>query len=268
MSLVKFPCTRLRFIQIFNSNSRAVISPLCQHYFTMNIESNISLAHPSSMLKSKSSSSSSMNDAYTSLELSIEAAKTWTPKISFPSTQLILSDNSCRVNKNNINSYIDIVKLLSLTSSTDFNYDATDLQYPTGAIFKFEGFHGLVQKDKLKNHIITTAQQHGTSLSSYHSHNRTTAQHKYIFVFSCVHHRPNTSKMKFKYGQVQATGTIVAREHQLTSIKGRSRCSNNSYANVNQQCITDAMPVRKSSRKRPTDKDSRCMFKFSIICAV
>ena len=183
------------------------------------------------MSKSKSSSSSSMNDAYTSLELSIEAAKTWTPKILFPSTQLKLGDNTCTINKNNINSDIDIVKLLSLTSTTAFNY-ATDLQFPTGAIFKFEGFNGLVQKDELKNHIISTAQQYGTSLSVYQSHNRTTVLHKYIFVFSCVHHKCNSSKMKFQDGQLQATGTIVASEHELSSVKkGQSRCSNNSYAN-------------------------------------
>jgi hypothetical protein len=159
------------------------------------------------------------------------------------------------------------VKLLSLTSTTAFN-DATDLQFPTGAIFKFEGFNGLVQKDELKNHIISTAQQYGTSLSAYQSHNRTTVLRKYIFVFSCVHHKCNSSEMKFQDGQLQATGTIVAREHQLSSGKGQSRCSNNSYANTNQQSITEESPVRKSTRKRPIDKDSRCMFKFSIICAV
>ena len=94
-----------------------------------------------------------MNDAYTSLKLSIEAAKTWTPKILFPSTQLKLGDNTCTINKNNINSDVDIVKLLSLTSTTDFNY-ATNLQFP----FKFEGFNGLVvQKDELKKHILSTA---------------------------------------------------------------------------------------------------------------
>ena len=130
------------------------------------------------MSKSKSSSSSSMNDAYTSLELSIEKAKTWTPKIIFPSTQLKLDDNTCTINENNINSDIDIVKLLSLTSTTGFNSYATDLQYPTGAIFQFEGFNGVEQKDELKNHIISTAQQYGTSLSVYQSHNRTTVLHK------------------------------------------------------------------------------------------
>ena len=183
------------------------------------------------MSKSKSSSSSSMNDAYTSLKLSIEAAKTWTPKILFPSTQLKLGDNTCTINKNNINSDIDIVKLLSLTSTTDFNY-ATDLQFP----FKFEGFNGLVQKDgtELKNHILSTAHQYGTSLFVYQSHNRVSELHRYLFVFSCFHHKCNTSKMKFQDGQLQATGTIVALEHQLTSVKGQSRYSNNSYDNTTQ----------------------------------
>ena len=99
-----------------------------------------------------------MNDAYTLLELSIEAAKTWTPKILFPSTQLKLDDNTCTINKNNINSDIDIVKLLSLTSTTAFNSYATNLQFPTGAIFQFEGFNGEVQKDELKNHTVSFQQ--------------------------------------------------------------------------------------------------------------
>ena len=269
MSLVKFPCTRLRFIQIFNSNSRAVISPLCQHYFTMNIESNISLAHPSSMLKSKSSSSSSMNDAYTLLALSIEEAKTWTPKIIFRSTQLKFGDNNtCTINKYNTSSDVDIVKLLSLPSTPDFNY-AKELQFPPGTIFKFEGFNGLEQKEKLKNHIISTAQQNGTSLFVYQSQKSRSDLRKHLFVFGCFHHKCNTtsSKMEFHNDQLQATNTIVVREHQLTSIKGRSRCANNSYANTTQQSIAEEGPVRKSTRKRPINNESRCMFKFSIICA-
>ena len=154
------------------------------------------------MVKSKSSSSSSMNDVYTLLALSIEEAKTcWTPKIIFRSTELKLRDNNtCTINKCNTSSDVNIVKLLSLPSTTDFNYAKELVQFRPG-------FNGLVQKEKLKNHIISTAQQNGTSSFVYQSQKSRSDLRKHLFVFGCFHHKCNTtsSKMEFHNDQLQAT---------------------------------------------------------------
>jgi hypothetical protein len=54
------------------------------------------------------------------------------PKIIFRSTELKLGgNNTCAINKGMTSSDVDIVKLLSLPSTTDFNY-AKELQFPPG----------------------------------------------------------------------------------------------------------------------------------------
>jgi hypothetical protein len=49
-----------------------------------------------------------------------------------------MADKTFTINKSNISSDVDIVKVLSLPSTTYFDF-ATELHFPPGTIFKFEG---------------------------------------------------------------------------------------------------------------------------------
>ena len=152
-----------------------------------------------------------IDDVYASLESSITDAMTWTPRILFPSPQLQIDSNKNFVIKtiepNNklqegTNSMsisvecqpmIDIVELLSIatTNASSFATVNTLLNYPPGAIFKFTGFKGIRDKQKLSSYIISTAQQHGTSLSNLTSKQSTSSSRLHMFILGCIHHRIN-----------------------------------------------------------------------------
>ena len=166
---------------------------------------------------------------------------------------------------------IDIVELLSIatTNASSFATLNTLLNYPTGAIFKFTGFKGIRDKQKLSSYIISTAQQHGTSLCNLTSKQYLSKHRLHMFILCCIHHRinKNLKKITFKDNQLQATGTICGREHQLSSVKGRSRCSNNSFANTTKSALGKGGHLIKSNRIRPSSTDTQCMFKFCIFCS-
>ena len=230
-----------------------------------------------------------IDDAYASLESSIIDAMTWTPRILFPSPQLQIDSNKKIViktiephnesqeGKNSMSisvecqPMIDIVELLSIatTNASSFATVNTLLNYPPGAIFKFTGFKGIRDKQKLSSYIISTAQQHGTSLSNFTSKQSTSSSRLHMFILGCIHHRinKNLKKITFKDNQLQATGTICGREHQLSSVKGRSRCSNNSFANTTKAALGKGGHLIKSKRICPTSTDTQCMFKFCIFCS-
>jgi hypothetical protein len=140
------------------------------------------------------------------------------------------------------------------------------LNYPANAIYQFEGFNGIADKAKLTSFIISTAQQDGTSLMTLTSQKQTSSKRLYNIIFSCIHHRKNTnvSKMCFKDDQLQATGTIRGREHQIKSVKGSSRCSKNSFANTTKDSISKNGIVKKMNRIRPTSSDKQCLFKLTV----
>ena len=123
--------------------------------------------------------------AYASLESSITEAMTWTPRIFFPSphfqidhNQQFIINTSKKINKLPQNNagiisvectpMINLVQLLSIatTNTSSLENQTTLLNYPPGALFKFTGFKGINDKQKLSSYIIATAQQHGSSLSN------------------------------------------------------------------------------------------------------
>ena len=162
---------------------------------------------------------------------------------------------------------VDIVHLQSLcTTKSSLDKFVSVLNYPANAIYQFEGFNGIADKAKLTSFIISTAQQDGTSLMTLTSQKQTSSRRLYNIIFSCIHHRKNTnvSKMCFKDDQLQATGTIRGREHQIKSVKGSSRCSKNSFANTTKDSISKNGIVKKMNRIRPTSSDKQCLFKLTV----
>ena len=212
-----------------------------------------------------------INDVYASLESSITEAMTWTPYIFFPSPHLqidhnqqIIINTSKQINKLPQNNsgiisgvectlMIDLVQLLPIatTNASSLEKLTTLLNYPPGALFKFTKFKGINDKQKLSSYIISsTAQHHGTSLSNLTSKQSTSSSRLHIFVLSCIHHRINKilKKISFKDNQLQATGTICGREHQPSSVKGRSRCAHNPFAYTTKAAMGTSGHLIKSHR--------------------
>jgi hypothetical protein len=160
-----------------------------------------------------------------------------------------MNNNSIPFNPN-LN-LVDIVHLQTLCNSQlSLDKFVSVLNYPSNAIYQFEGFYGLADKTKLTSFIISRAQQDGTSLMTLTSQKSTSSKRLYNIIFSCIHHRKNTtlSKVSFKDNQLQATGTICGREHQHKSVKGNSRYSKNTFANTSKDAISKNGIVKKMNR--------------------
>jgi hypothetical protein len=99
-------------------------------------------------------------DAFNSLESSIEEAMTWSPKILFPSSQLKISGNNTVIlnyfhDSTNKSSDVDIVHLQSLSTKTNIiDKLSSELQYPKGALFQFEGYKGLAHMLQLLKNMV------------------------------------------------------------------------------------------------------------------
>ena len=87
------------------------------------------------------------------------------------------------------------------------------------------------------------------------------------------HYRGSTD-VSFESGQLQASNTILGKEHQSSSIKGKSRSSNNQLANTN-----DKQRIQKRSNSRIAGQQNRstsrlaldqrrtCSFTLKIACS-
>ena len=92
-------------------------------------------------------------------------------------------------------------------------------------------------------------------------------------VLACVRRRTyrSRSKLQFEDGKLQASDTIVGKEHQSSSIRGKSRSSTLTLANVNGESMQkNSKSVRKNraSSRLAMNKGDECTFSLTISCSV
>jgi hypothetical protein len=187
---------------------------------------------------------------------------------------------------NNSTTNIDVIKLLA--SFSDNNQMATPSKYPGNAAFLIEGFSGVGAKDDVKAFVIHAAKLSGTALSTYSSKTGRSNHRLYELVLSCVKHKFHSGVNKFTFNDdnLQASGTIIEKEHQSSSIKGKSRSATQKLANTttsntayhhprNVKHHAPAASSRRPGQKNRTSstlaasEDERCLFCLpTIFCSV
>ena len=240
----------------------------------------------------KNQNMASLSSTFHDLQESIKKSSTWTPSIILPSSHF-KKDHGSAVNSNHVGSRnnnsttnIDVIKLLA--SFSDNDQMATPSKYPGNAAFLIEGFSGVGAKDDVKAFVIHAAKLSGTALSTYSSKTGRSNHRLYELVLSCVKHKFHSGVNKFTFNDdnLQASGTIIEKEHQSSSIKGKSRSATQKLANTttsntayhhprNVKHHAPAASSRRPGQKNRTSstlaasEDARCLFCLpTIFCSV
>ena len=102
-----------------------------------------------------------INDAF-------KNAKVWVPVMCFPCNHISKSPEGCYViSPKESYSSIDVVDLMRQSKvGIDVlqNHLQTTMHYPERSIFRFDQFHGIGDREKVKNLILEAGHEHGTLL--------------------------------------------------------------------------------------------------------
>ena len=143
-------------------------------------------------------------------------------------------------NKNNCGE-IDIIRLLSPNKypalSTQINLNIVLHQYPKGAVFHFEGYSGVKDKEKLINDLKDRSIANGTKLVIGQTDKNDQYQSYTLTCQHCGKRKSSNVKFNFNNNQIQASNTIIQEAHSASSVKGRSR--NATYKRVPSNEQTD-----------------------------
>ena len=111
---------------------------------------------------------------------------------------------------------------------------------------------------------------HNQSLSFY---NCRMLRLLYLCCNKRIHYRGSTA-VSFESGHLQASNTILGKEHQASSIKGKSRSSHNQLDNTNdkQRSQNKSNSRKIGQRNRPSsrlalDKGTTCLFTLKLACS-
>ena len=183
-------------------------------------------------------------------ERAAEEDQKWMPQIFMP-------------NKNA--SMINIVPLLdpSILEQAQF----FDEKFPKSSCFLFHGFQGIDDSDRIVNALKTSAVLYGSRIRASKRNTKSAVRAVQIDLF-CNKSKQNKCRIhSFNENSIQANNTIIQREHQIASRKGRSRSATNKLVKDNNLAIGEkASPVRKSTSMRPLEKKNCCSFGFTIFC--
>ena len=215
---------------------------------------------------------------------SISNDSKWKASIFFPSSHAAMINNQIEMSINvishynkfsvspfpehlyNRDDYVDIVQLfnssLTLLPSVLQNISST-FNYPNGAIFHFENYSSLDDKDRLIQDLKRCAYSHGTILVSKKGYNKKPKTMKYYsHTLVCNHYGCHKSSSKdekeFVPDMVQQCNTIIQPHHSASSIRGRSRSSVLKRAHISLSESDDKM-------KRLTTKQCQCLFQITIM---
>ena len=164
--------------------------------------------------------------------------------------------------------YFDIVDLLGNIQpnvSTFLSCVAAQNNYPKNSIFKFDGYYGLNDKNKLIDDIKASAFKYGTILTISKSNKKEKSNPNFNIVLGCAHFGdPKVSKIykkDFLPNKLQQKNTIIQQPHSSTSIKNRSRSATNKLAHSGGKF---ALKSPEKTRRSNSRKCS-CDFNISII---
>ena len=102
--------------------------------------------------------------------------------------------------------------------------------FPANGVFLFEGYKGLKDKETLVNYLKNQAFEQGTILVTRSTNTKLRCGRKqHVIDLSCKHFGVQQSHSKIKVNffpnKVQAQGTQIIANHDVPSIRGRSRNS-------------------------------------------
>ena len=143
------------------------------------------------------------------------------------------------------------------------------LGYPKFASFQFVDFLGIDDTDNIINALKTSAMLSGSRIRASKRNTKSVARVIQVDLFCNRSKQNKRCSHSFNENNIQANHTIIQREHQIASKKGRSRSAKNQLVKdfTISSCET-VSPVRKKSTSiRPMDKTKCCAFGFSIFCS-
>ena len=183
-----------------------------------------------------------------------ELDQKWQPKILMPD-----EDGSIR----------DIVPLLK-PSLLDLA-KASTFGYPQGSSFRFHGFFGLQDQDRIIDSIITAALASGSRIRHSRRKQKSSTRLCQIDLFcqlSKIAESEKSKKVHFNENSLQAKCTIIQAEHLPSNRDGKKRTHSVLVKDKdnNDENIT---PKRRNkvTKIRPDCKSNCCDFKFSIFCS-
>ena len=184
------------------------------------------------------------NDRY----LEIRRERSWHPEIWMPNHDGILKNFIPLINDN----------------SPCHDIQRLQLGFPKNATFRFNGYSGAVDKDRITHDIIQSAFGSGSRIRasnrSFQSANRIMS-----IDFFCIRHKqfiPKNQKA-FKANNIQAVGTIVQKEHSQKNNKGK-RCQSVIVEPEDDTSTEVSTKRRKTTSIRPLQKEECCQFGFTI----
>ena len=140
-------------------------------------------------------------------------------------------------------------------------------QFPKNASFHFSGYNGVDDHDKPLEDIKSSARLMGTKIRCSRR-NRVSTTRLSQSDFFCVKSKQyptSQNKMIFKENTIQATCTIVQREHRASK---RDRRKRTLITLVEDESANGTMTkLNRSTRIRPENKEKCCNFKFTIFCS-
>ena len=161
---------------------------------------------------------------------------------------------------------VNIVSLLDPTLCQEAEFFTNG--FPNKSCFLFNGFVGKEAGETLVDAIKAAAVMNGSRVR--HSKRKKSSKTRLVQIdIFCHKSKHNKVNHSFNDNCVQAVSTIIQREHQIASRKGRSRSATNKIVrNENLANDEKVTPVKRSTSIRPTEKGKCCNFSFTIFCAV
>ena len=211
---------------------------------------------------------------------SINSDSKWIPSIFIPSScasfinqYLNLSknfiDNSLLNNEYNNSVHVDIVQLLNynIHSLTSLLNELSRLHdYPQSAIFHFEGYDSIDDKDRLIEDIKHAALKQGTILNIEKGYNPNPKNIKLLTItLACNHYgkhdidKTSHSTKKWEDGMLQQTNTIIQPHHHSSSVHKRSR-----HATLN-RTVSSSNKSSDIKGNRSSTYKCKCLFNISIM---
>lgn len=229
-----------------------------------------------------------------------DSAKIWDPIILLPTCHILENSDgsySCVTpvcNKANDSASdkstsqyanVDLIKLMRL-SLNDMEALQEDLMqtynYPQHTLIRLEGLRGIQDKQRARKLIFDAARSHGTQLCSRSTcANKTSAHRSFTMNLGCVHAYRDRKGSKsfithtFKSDKVQASNTLLGREHGSHVYKDKSKSSTMKIANRDKATLIprrDEYKVKKKAglknrtvTKASLDKRSACNFGIVVM---
>ena len=181
----------------------------------------------------------------------VDIDQTWQPQICMP------DENG---------NLVDIVPLLNPSPLLACQFK--DMGYPKMSSFRFGGFQGISDTNNIIQAIQTTAATYGSRLRGQKRTTKTSLLRLVNVDIICARTRTKQTQIHvFNDKCIQATNTIIQKEHQTGSRKGRTLSSTNDYV-LDTGAIKkkEKQSTRRSTSICPVEKSDCCSFRFSIFC--